>query len=648
MLRKHKILLFLILFSQLGLAQFNNVMKTNSIASFEKDRAIALHHENKGNAFTGNFDVSYYRCEWQVDPSIQYIKGKVTAYYKLTQNSSTVSFDLINSLIVDSIRRQSDSLSFSHYNDVLTISLDNNIIAGIIDSISIYYHGVPDSGGFGSFQTSTHEAAPILWTLSEPYGSKDWWPCKNGLDDKADSIDIYITHPSLYKAVSNGMLQSQTSVDGGIRTVTHWKHRYPIATYLVCMAVSNYAVFTRNIDLNGINLPMLTYCYPESQTAFEDGIQNTADAMRLYHETFGSYPFINERYGHVQFGWSGGMEHQTSTFLVNTDESLVAHELAHQWFGDKITCASWRDIWLNEGFATFLTRLYLEKKYPESALAMRQSVVDEITSETNGSVWVDDTTSVSRIFDSRLSYNKGSFLLEMLRLKLGDSSFFRGLRRYQNDTLLQYQYSTTSDLQRNLELESGISLNHFFDQWYLGQGYPTYAIQWYMDSNHQVKIKINQQTSDASVGFFEMTVPVTLKNAFQEKTFLFNNRYNNEIFSEEIGFIPDTLLIDQDCHLISKNNQSQNVVFTSDNDQLVRIFPNPVQNQFEVYLHGFMNNQAHISIYNVAGQLMSQWNTKLVNGSAFLICNTFGWSRGQYLMVIQSGKLNCTTQIIKM
>ena len=208
-----------------------------------------------------------------------------------------------------------------------------------------------------------------MWSLSEPYGSRDWWPCKNGLDDKADSIDVFITNPIAYKAASNGILQSETPVSGGTKLLTHWKHRYPIATYLICFAVTNYSVFNRSVNLSTGVLPMQTFCYPEDSTSFSNGTINTLNAMQLFDTLFYlPYPFMNEKYGHVQFGWGGGMEHQTSTFVVSIDESLCAHELAHQWFGDKITCGSWKDIWLNEGFATHLASMYMENKYPANYL----------------------------------------------------------------------------------------------------------------------------------------------------------------------------------------------------------------------------------------------------------------------------------------
>jgi aminopeptidase N len=310
-----------------------------------------------------------------------------------------------------------------------------------------------------------------MWTLSEPYGARDWWPCKNGLDDKADSIDVFITHPGTYRAASNGLLQSQTPVAGG-KTLTYWKHRYPIATYLICFAVTNYAVFDRTVTLTNGILPMQTFAYPEDSTSFSNGTTNVLNAMKLYDSTFGPYPFMNEKYGHVEFSWGGGMEHQTSTFVTNIGESLCAHELGHQWFGDKVTCGSWKDVWLNEGFATHLASIYMESKYPSSAISNRKSEISNITSQAGGSVMVDDTTSVNRIFDSRLSYTKGSHLLYMLRWILGDNAFFTALRNYQIDPAIIYGFATTADLKRNMEQASGKDLTYFFNEWFSGQGYP--------------------------------------------------------------------------------------------------------------------------------------------------------------------------------
>ncbi|MBD0366028.1 MAG: fibronectin type III domain-containing protein, partial [Flavisolibacter sp.] len=505
---------------------------------------------------SNNFDVKYYRCEWEVDPAIRYIKGKVTVYYVVTAATNSIVLDLMNALTVDSVKQRSLLLTKSQSNNTLTINFPGTANAGTLDSVSIFYQGVPPDTGFGSFVTSTHNGTPVMWSLSEPYGSRDWWPCKNGLDDKADSIDVLITHPSAYKAASNGLLQSQTLVSGGSKLITHWKHRYAIASYLICFAVTNYSVFNNTVQLSTGILPMQTYCYPENLSSFQGGTINTLNAMQLYDTTFGPYPFMNEKYGHVQFGWGGGMEHQTATFVVNIGESLCAHELAHQWFGDKITCGSWKDIWLNEGFATHLASLYMEKKYPSSVVSNRKSEINTITSQPGGSVLVDDTTNVNRIFDDRLSYTKGSHLLYMLRWILGDNAFFTALRNYQTDPAIVYGFATTADLKRHLEQTSGRNLTYFFNEWYSGQGYPTYNVQWSNAGSGNVWIKMNQVASHSSVTFFELPVALQFKNATQQATVVVNNTSNGEIFFKSIGFVPDAVIIDPDAWLITRNNTS--------------------------------------------------------------------------------------------
>ena len=369
--------------------------------------------------------------------------------------------------------------------------------------------------------------------------------------------------------------------------------------------------------------------------------------MQLFHNYFGDYPFIKEKYGHVQFGWGGGMEHQTATFIVSTGESLVAHELGHQWFGDKITCGSWEDIWLNEGFETFLARFYMENKYPATLINNRKSVVNNITSSTNGSVKVDDTTSVNRIFSGRLSYNKGSYLVQMLWFKLGDDAFFNGIRQYQNDPAVKYGFARTADLKRNLEQVSGQNLTKFFDQWYSGQGYPSYNVQWSELGSHSVKIKMNQVTSDASVTFFEMPVALQFKNASQEKTVIVDNKFNGETFIRDIGFIPDTVFVDPEYWLISKNNTTAKVVFPNTGNPVVEVYPNPIQNPLTVYLHDFKQTSADITLHNMLGQLIYKQNIKLINGAEFAQLNFSNLSRGEYILKVTAGDFKYTKKLLK-
>jgi aminopeptidase N len=596
---------------------------------------------------SNNYDVKYYRCEWEVNPAVRYITGKVTIYFVITTATNNIQLDLMSALSVDSVKQRNTVLVKQHANNTLSVDFSATINTGVLDSIAVFYKGVPPNNGFGSFEVTTHSGIPVMWTLSEPYGSRDWWPCKNGLDDKADSIDILVTSLPQYKAASNGMLQSETMIAGGTKKLTYWKHRYPIASYLVCFAVTNYAVFNNSVLLGSTNLPMQTHCYPENLASFQSGTQNALDALQLFHNNFGDYPFIKEKYGHVQFSWGGGMEHQTASFMVNMGESLVAHELGHQWFGDKITCASWEDIWLNEGFATYLAAFYMENKYPANKLNNRKNVINNITSATGGSVWVDDTTSVGRIFSGRLSYNKGSYLLYMLRWKLGDQVFLKGLQQYQKDPKLAYGYAKTDDLKRNLEQVSGQDLTEFFKDWFKGQGYPTYNVEWTQVGKEYVNIKMNQTTSHPAVDFFELPVALTFKNATQEKTVIVDNKTNGELFFKNIGFIADTVLIDPEYWLVTKNNKSAKVPDASAGQNIIQVFPNPVQDHFTIYMRKMQATTANILLYNSLGQRVYTKTINLVNGSEYLDIPSQFLSKGVYFLKINAGDFKYIKKLLK-
>lgn len=585
---------------------------------------------------SNNFDVNYYRCQWEIDPAVRYISGSVTCYYTITLAGNSITFDLMNTLQVDSVKQRGTQLTFSQLNNALVVDFPINVNVGTRDSVSIYYRGVPAETGFGSFIQSSHAGVPVIWSLSEPYGARDWWPCKNGLDDKADSIDIYITHPDIYRAASNGLLQTESPAAIN-KTITHWKHRYPIATYLIAIAVTNYAVFNNSVQLGAVNLPMQTHCYPESLALFQANTQKVLDQMVYFHNTYGDYPFIKEKYGHVQFGWGGGMEHQTATFLVTPSESLMAHELGHQWFGDKVTTYSWQDIWLNEGFATYLAADYMENKYPANALVTRKAVIDNITSQPGGSVRVDDTTSVNRIFNSRLSYNKGSYLVFMLRWVLGDADFLRAIKNYHNDPALAYGFASTAQLKAHLEQVSEKDLTRFFAQWYQGQGYPSYQVQWSLLGSNAVKIQMNQTTSHPSVSFFEMPVALKFKNASQEQTVVVDHKTNGQVFIRDIGFLPDTVLVDPELWLISKNNSTQKTAVINSGNGAVDIHPNPVASPMTVFIHDFNAGNADVHIVNATGQLMYKKNVVLVNGAEIVRIPTNSWAKGMYIVHVKAG-----------
>lgn len=289
----------------------------------------------------------------------------------------------------------------------------------------------------------------------------------------------------------------------------------------------------------------------------------------------------------------------------------------------------------------------MENKYPLTARDNRKSEIENITSLPDGSVKVDDTTNVGRIFNGRLSYSKGSFLLNMLRIKIGDSAFFKGIRNYLEDSELKYRYALTSDLQRHLENTSGQSLSRFFQQWFEGQGYPSFHVQWGTIGSHNVKFKINQSTSHISVPFYEMTVPVTFKNATNEKTILIDNTINDEWFLKDIGFIPDTVIIDQDYQIISKDNSSEKIDFPNSGNADAVVYPNPINNAFTVYLHDFKTNEVNIVVYNSIGQTLFKNKFQLVNGAEYININSSKWPRGNYLLQVVAEDVNLTKSLIK-
>lgn len=628
--------LFLILFiSRAYGQQIKDYCKANDNIPFAESLTYTrVSASNDATLASENFDVKYYKCEWSIDPSVRYISGTITSYFIITISTDTISYDLMDDLVVDSIKQKNILLSFEHSNNKVTINFSTQKSAGTFDSVTIFYQGIPANTGFGSFITTSHSGTPVMWTLSEPYGSRDWWPCKNGLDDKADSIDVFITTPASYTAASNGLRQS-ISINGTDK-ITHWKHRYPIATYLICMAVTNYEEFTTSVQIGDVNLLMQTFCYPEYLSAFQTNTPLVLATMQYYSAVFGDYPFIKEKYGHVQFGWGGGQEHQTSTFIVLPNENLMSHELAHQWFGDKITCKSWQDIWLNEGFATHLASMDFEKKYPLTVTGTRKNEIANITSKPGGSVWVDDTTNVNRIFDGRLSYRKGSHLLYMLRWKLGDSIFFKGIKKYFNDSTISFGFAKTDDLKRNLESVSGTDITKFFDEWFYGQGYPSYNVEWQQLGDDHVKIKMNQTTSDPSVSFFELPVALQFKNATQQKTIIVDNKSNGETFFKEIGFIADTVIIDPEYWLITKNNISQKVIDNITGQNIVQIFPSPFKNMVNVYLRNFNLSKADLKFFDAGGKLIYK-KSIASPGSSFTEINSQQFAKGIYILKIEAG-----------
>ena len=199
---------FMILSTTHGLAQHSDNSETDIIASIESEQ-IKFKSSFVENTSYADYDLIYQQMYWEIDPAIRYIQGEITSYFKSnTENLSEIEFDLKNELEIDSIVQNGDQNQFLHNNNKIKIYLHSILSENDIDSLKIYYKGVPSGSGFGSFVKSEHNDIPVIWTLSEPYGARDWWPCKQSLVDKIDSIDIIVKTPDAYRTASNGVLVS--------------------------------------------------------------------------------------------------------------------------------------------------------------------------------------------------------------------------------------------------------------------------------------------------------------------------------------------------------------------------------------------------------------------------------------------------------
>jgi aminopeptidase N len=464
------------------------------------------------------------------------------------------------------------------------------------------------------------------------------------LNDKVNSIDVYITTPTEYTAVSNGLQQSKIDNGNGTST-THYHHGYPIPAYLIAIAVTDYQIYNQQGGLGTAEspfFPITDYMYPEEADDIIASTQVTPGIINFYESVFTPYPFRNEKYGHCQFDWGGGMEHTTVSFMTagnngGYSRSLIAHEMGHQWFGDKVTCGSWKDIWLNEGFATYLASMVIQHFDGEAAFTSDKSaMITSITSNTGGAIYMtdDEALEVNRIFSSRLSYRKGAMVLNMLRFKLGDTNFFQGLRNYLNDPALAYGYALTTDLQSHLEATSGFDLTEFFSDWVYNQGYPIYNIAATNIAPGQAQITINQSQSNASVSFFEMPIPVRLTGSGgQQQDYILENTTNAQQFIVDVPFTVTGVVFDPKKDIISRNSNATLATANFELQEAISIYPNPTTSQLNIEMPNSVTLKS-VEIFNALGQKVGEYFTKNITTSLL--------SNGMYTLEIitSEGKLH--------
>lgn len=606
------------LYSLVGFSQTNQLEFDTMVEAEMKSAASTMNVQVNPN--TQNYDITYHELRFTVDPNntTPYISGSVKTTFTALSNMNSITFDMATALVVSSVTMNSTNLTFSQANYELVINFPTTVMTGNSATVTINYAGSPPQGE-GAFTRGTHSGTPVIFTLSEPYGARDWWPCKQDLNDKVNMVDIYITAPSAYSSVANGTQQSVTTV--GANKTTYFRHNYPIPAYLVAIAVTNYQVYNQQGGLGTLAspyFPIVNYLYPESYASATSATQlgTTPTIINLFESILEPYPFRNEKYGHAQFGWGGGMEHTTVSFMGSFGRDLIAHEMAHQWFGDKITCGTWKDIWLNEGLTEYMAGLVYENlDGAASFVSWKNNKITSITSQPAGYVYLQDSdlTNVNRIFSSRLTYNKGSMITHMLRWKMGDTAFFQALKNYLADPSLAYGYAITTNLKSHLESVYGASLSEFFNDWLYNQGYPTYSITAQNWGAGQARITVNQTQSDPSVSFFEMPLQIRLTGAGGvTHDVVVNNTTNGQQFIVSVPFVVTGVEFDPNKHIVSKNNTATLGNDSFELEKAISLYPIPASSELHIQLPSNIELQK-IEIYNSLGQLVSTQNNKDMN-----------------------------------
>lgn len=490
-----------------------------------------------------DIDVHYYDIDLEIFPNSETISGAVDVYFtSLTNNMQTLDVDLTQSLSITSITQNGNILNYFHQNNLLSITLETSLSVGESAHVLIEYNGEPESSGFGSFGFSHAYGEDMIWTLSEPYGARNWWPCKDTPNDKADSVDISVTVPEHLIVASNGILVNEE--ENGNHKTYHWEERYPITTYLVSLAIYPYEIFYDWFHYGDNDSMRLDYyVYPENYNNAYSNYMLTKNMLTGFSERFGLYPFIEEKYGHADFVWGGGMEHQTMTSMGGTSQYLISHELGHQWWGDMVTCANFHHIWLNEGFATYSQAMWYEIR-DNNINSLHNEMANKVYYGA-GSIYVSDTTNINAIFSSNLSYNKASWVLHMLRHIMGDDAFFAGLQEYGD----QYRFSSTVTEQFTEVMSTvhGQDLTSFINRWIYGQYYPQYqsnpSFSLNDDGTFQVEVIISQTQSSE---IFPMPVDIQLETVSEQITFVADVTENNQVFSFIIDSQPLSVELDPD------------------------------------------------------------------------------------------------------
>jgi aminopeptidase N len=452
-----------------------------------------------------DYDVQHYDLWFYLVPEISMLWGRNGMILETVDEPLTqIVLDFRSTLMVMDILAPPYPwpLSYTRDDTHLFIDLPDPLQPGQLGFLYIYFSGHPEPDGFFGFQfQSRPDGEPVMASVSEPWSAPSWWPCKDDPRDKATFSTTIFVADSLI-AVSNGRLVGESKEMAGLLPASEdprlqrvlagkddsdrswsWFEGIPLSTYHFSLAVSRYEVLTDTyVDAQGNTLPLRHYVYPDLVEEATADFAIMPEMIAFCEERFGPYPFPGQKYGMALFEWDGAMEHPTATswgsVMVTGDgffESLVLHELAHQWFGNLITPDDWTHCWLNEGFATYAEALWAEAQDGAGALRHFMELRSHFENWNDPLVRYPGNPNPEYYFNN-IVYYKGAWLLHMLRRLLGDTTFFTCLRSYLDDPGLRYATATSEDFVDICEAVVGKDLSWFFDQWLYWDTYPIYRV----------------------------------------------------------------------------------------------------------------------------------------------------------------------------
>lgn len=545
---------------------------------------------NRKSEVQTNVDITYYHLNLAINTKKKYLTASATIEGQVLQdNLQSIDLNFEDYFQVDSVKYQGKIIRFTHNTKHLIIHPGNPLMMHERFQIHVNYQGTiiennPMGLGYYNKDNSNNYAS-----MSEPFGARNWYPCHDFPNDKADSSDVLITVDNAMIPVSNGTLESVVNHANNTHT-WHWKNHYPISTYLISVSIAPYEKRIQYyISSKGDSLPIEHYLFPEDLKIFEPEIWITKNALDVFSQIFGEYPFMQEKYGHAQFNnpYIGGMEHQTISSMRIFNERIIVHELAHQWFGNKITCKDWAHIWLNEGFATYAEALFNEFYYGRDHYNDYMDILmqDALDSKDTGPIYFDPPNNdYEDLFNYARTYAKGACVLHMLRGLLGDAIFLHSLHQYINHENLIYSVAVIEDFQKIVETVSGNDLKYFFDQWIYGENYPIYSFQWDFKKNEQntfdCTLQIDQD-KNSSPQYFTMPMDIKIELLNGDTLIRVLNNAQSQSWTFTLNRYPLNITLDPNNWILKEVYSSGNRVEDRNPNyrfQLIQNYPNPFNN----------------------------------------------------------------------